>query len=232
MTTIGVITGLKFEADILRKGSRHKKITEPTLASVAGRQDHAFEEAKAMVEAGARALISFGIAGGLSDDTPVGSLVLADKVYCGKGSVFETEKAWRETLMEVLHPEIVPVVNPMVSLDYALETEADKRGAHDQTGAVGVDMESFGTARAAKEMGVPFLVIRSISDAAEDTLPACLVPAMGPGGVIMMGPIFTGIAKNPADLVHMIGFGMKTAKANRTLRRVALLGLPHFGLAL
>ena len=98
-----------------------------------------------------------------------------------------------------------------------------------ETGAFAVDMESFGVARAAKEMGVPFIVIRAVSDGAADTLPACVVPAMGRDGEIKIGPVLKGIAGKPGDIFHLIGFGLKTRKANATLRRVSFLGLPHFG---
>ena len=129
----------------------------------------------------------------------------------------------------VLKSEIPAVSGPVISLPYALETEAQKRQAHIDTGAYGVDMESFGVARAAREMKVPFIVIRAVSDGAADTLPACVVPAMGPDGNIKIGPVLKGIAGKPGDLSHLIGFGLKTRKANTTLRRVSFLGLPLFG---
>jgi len=225
---LGIVTGLKFEADIIRKTGKSQNLTH-SYASVAGRQERAYEEALSFVEKGARGLISFGIAGGLTDDVPVGTLVLATEIYCGQGGVYKTDPKWRRGLSGLLS-DIIPIKGPMVSLPYALETEAQKRGAHSETGAIGVDMESFGVARAAKETGVPFIVIRSISDGASDLLPECVVPAMGPEGQIMLGPVFSGLLKKPGDIPHLIGFGFKTRRANATLRRVCLLGLPFFGL--
>lgn len=227
---LGVVTGLKFEVEILRRIAIRKNLEPPLFASAAGRQDKSYEAARAHVENGAEALISFGIAGGLTDDVPVGTLVLADEVYCGKGSLYKTDAGWRDALAGLLQSEITPVTGPVISLTYALETEEQKRRANKETGALGVDMESFGVARAAREMGVPFLVIRSVSDAAEDLLPSCIVPAMAPDGGINMAPILKGIAGKPSDLPHLIGFGLKTRKANATLRRVGFLGLPFFGL--
>ncbi len=229
MTTLGVITGLKFEADILRRTASRLNHAQPLTASVAGRQERAYEEALNFVEHGAKGLISFGIAGGLNDDAPVGTLVLATEVYCGQGGIYKTDPEWRRGLAELIKAEISPLQSPMISLPHALESEIDKREAHDKTGAFAVDMESFGVARAARETKVPFLVVRAVSDAAADTLPACLVPAMGPGGGIRLGPILKGSARQPADIPHLIKFGLQTRKANRTLGRVAFLGLPGFG---
>lgn len=229
MTKLGVITGLKFEADIIRHAVNNLKHQHPHYASVAGNQERSYEKAKEFVGKGAKALISFGIAGGLSDDVPVGTLILASEVYCGKGGVYKTDEAWRENLEGVLKSEISAVTGPMISLPHALESEDQKRGAHIDTGAYGVDMESFGVAKAAKEMKVPFIVIRAVSDGAADTLPACVVPAMGEDGEIKIGPVLKGIAGKPGDIPHLIGFGLKTRKANATLRRVSFLGLPLFG---
>lgn len=232
MTTLGVITGLKFEADILRKAAKQTKTTAPMLASVAGNQQRAFDMACGFIDQGASALISFGIAGGLSPEAPVGRLLLPGLIIGEHGSEYIPDKAWRMALLGSLPMQMKPATGPLISLSFALEKEADKRKAHDQTGALGVDMESFGVARAAKARGVPFIVIRAISDAVSDTLPASLVPAMGEDGAILVGALVKGILKNPGDLLHLPAFGIKTAKANRTLRRVALLGLPDFGLGL
>lgn len=229
MTKLGVITGLKFEAEIIRRAAKKLNHNHPFYASVAGNQDRSFEAAKAFVKDGAKGLISFGIAGGLSDDVPVGTVILASEVYGGKGGVYKTDKAWREGLEGVLKSEISPVIGPVISLPYPLASEAQKRRAHSDTGALGVDMESFGVAKAAFEMKVPFIVIRAVSDGAADTLPAWVVPAMGPDGDINIGPVLKGLAGKPGDLSHLIGFGLKTRKANATLRRVSFLGLPGFG---
>jgi len=227
---IGVVTGLKFEADILRAAARKKGVEVPLLASVSGNQDHAFEQARAMVRQGARGLISFGIAGGLSDEAPVGALILALDVVGDHGKRFKTDEGWRQRLSGLVHPHVPHRHSHLVSLPYGLETEEHKRTSHRETGADAVDMESLGTAKAAAEEGVPFIVVRVVSDGVTDRLPASVVPAMGPGGVIRLGPLLKGIAKNPAELFHLAGFGWKTAKANRVLRRVSFLALPRFGL--
>ena len=230
MTRIGVITGLKFEADILRAAAKKKSVAAPYLASVSGNQDHAYQEARAMVRRGAEGLMSFGIAGGLTDETPVGALVLAEHVLGDEGVRFKTDAAWRGRLSSLVHPHVPHCQAPLVSLVYGLLNEGEKRAAHRDTGAHAVDMESLGTAKAAAEEGVPFIVVRVVSDAVTDLLPASVIPAMGPGGVIRVTTLVKEIAKNPAEIFHLAGFGWKTAKANAVLRRVSFLALPDFGL--
>ncbi|HXV73595.1 MAG TPA: hypothetical protein VD713_02580, partial [Sphingomonadales bacterium] len=202
----------------------------PLLASVSGNQDHAFEAARAMAKKGAEGLMSFGIAGGLAEEVPVGALILAVGVVGEKGVRFQTDSGWRQRLSALVHPHVPHRHSPLISLPYGLETEAEKRASHHETGAHAVDMESLGTAKAAAEAGLPFIVVRVVSDAVTDRLPASVVPSMGPGGVIMPGPLLKEVMKNPAELFHLAGFGWKTAKANRVLRRVGFLALPRFGL--
>ena len=227
---LGVVTGLRFEADIVRKAARKLDVDAPLMASVAGDQEQSYEAAKNFIDQGVKGLVSFGIAGGLTEALPVGSLVLPKTVLHDGKSRFSTDGRWRKALAGMLRPEINAADGPLISLSIALETEDDKRAAHRRRGAVGVDMESHGVARAAHEAGVPFIVIRAISDAVEDQLPASVVPAMGAGGAIRPVPLVKGILKDPSELSQLADFGKKTAKANATLRRVCFLGLPLFGL--
>jgi hypothetical protein len=232
VSTLGVITGLKFEAEILRKAAKRKKTILPMIASVAGNQQRAYDIACGFAGQGARGLISFGIAGGLSHEAPVGTLILPNLVICEKGSEYHPDKIWRNAYLGRLPLMMAPATGPLISLPIALELEMHKRKANQETGALGVDMESFGVAKAAKDCGIPFIVVRAISDSVTDTLPASLVPAMTEDGSISAGALLKGIIKNPSDLVHLPAFGVKTSRANRTLRRAAFLGLPLFGLRL
>ncbi len=53
---------------------------------------------------------------------------------------------------------------------------ADKQALARQTGAIGLDMESAGLARAARERGIPFVVIRTASDLVDENLPVDFSP--------------------------------------------------------
>jgi len=57
------------------------------------------------------------------------------------------------------------------SIDHVAVTAAEKRRLRNQTGAIGVDMESAAIAGKAAEWKVPYLCIRAVSDRAGDTLP-------------------------------------------------------------
>lgn len=229
-SVIGVVTGLKFEADILRAATRQKGTEAPLVVSVSGDQNHAYRTAHSLAKQGAKGLVSFGIAGGLSEAAPVGALFLPQTIVSEDGTVYPTDSAWRTRLCRILSPHVAHQEASLVSLPYGLEDERKKRAWYDQTGAYAVDMESYGLARGAAEARLPCLVIRVISDSVYDRLPASVISAMGKGGTIDLGVIMREASKNPVEFLHLIRFAIKTIKATKTLRRVSLLALPRFGL--
>lgn len=59
---------------------------------------------------------------------------------------------------------------------------ADKRAMAERTGAIGLDMESAALAAAAAERQVPFAIIRSVSDLADENLPVDFNLFLKPAG--------------------------------------------------
>ena len=57
------------------------------------------------------------------------------------------------------------------TIDHVAVNAAEKRALRNQTGAIGVDMESAAIERKAAEWNVPYLCIRAVSDRAGDALP-------------------------------------------------------------
>jgi len=60
---------------------------------------------------------------------------------------------------------------PVVSLSTVLCRAVDKQRLSRQTGAIAVDMESAAIAEVARTHGVPFAVVRTVSDVADEDLP-------------------------------------------------------------
>jgi adenosylhomocysteine nucleosidase len=60
---------------------------------------------------------------------------------------------------------------PFVTAPRILWHQAEKQAMAGMTGAIGLDMESAALAEAAAERQVPFAIIRSVSDLADETLP-------------------------------------------------------------
>src|SRR5581483_11281300 len=60
---------------------------------------------------------------------------------------------------------------PFVSTSRVVCLGAEKRALAARTGAIAVDMESAALGAAARQAGVPFLIVRTASDLAEEDLP-------------------------------------------------------------
>ena len=116
-----------------------------------------------------RALVT-GVAGGLTPDLGVGTVVVAREVKNGTGSVPPPEASWRDAVLKRTDAvEVTVISSPRIALDPT--AKAAVRRQADAAGSSVVDLESASLARVASEHGLPYIVIRAVSDAADETLP-------------------------------------------------------------
>ncbi len=215
MTTVGVVTALREEADCLRglKGAMvdHSGVGGEKAAALARR----------FLDEGCEALASAGYCGGLAPGIDVGSLILADTVEAPDGARFETHAPWRAHLAMTMGAVTPIAVGPMVCSDTALRTPEAKADARRRTGALAVDMESHAVAAVAAEAGAPFVVIRVVSDDAGSTLPAIVGKGLTPTGERRVGPILAGLARQPWMLGSLMRLAVTSGRARVTLRLFA-----------
>ncbi len=100
-----------------------------------------------------------------------------------------------------------------------------------QDGAVAADMESHAVATAAAAAGLPFIIVRTIADPHERTVPAWAMKAIGADGKLRPGAVAWGVLSHPGDLANLIALGGDERRALATLRRVGALAGEGFGLA-
>ena len=115
-------------------------------------------------------LLVVGIAGGLSPSLGAGALVVAREVRDGQASAPSPDPAWVQRALRLEGTSGATVV----SADRILSTPAAKREAWralPHGGPAVVDLESATLARAAAARGVPYLVVRAVSDPVEEALP-------------------------------------------------------------
>ena len=68
-------------------------------------------------------------------------------------------------------------------------------------------MESHIAERVARERGLPFGVIRVISDGADAALPPVALVAMRPDGGIALGAVLASLARDPRQLPALLRTG-------------------------
>ncbi len=180
----GFVTGLAIEASVLRRGAAgHDPEIAKRVACAGADAARARRLAEDLLAAGASALVSFGVAGGLDPALGPGDVVLPETIVAPGGAALATDAAWRAHLLEVASAKgLRPFGGGLVGSDQAVATVSAKRALFAASGAVAVDMESHSVALAAQAAGVPLLVVRAVLDSAERALPRAVIGSIAPNG--------------------------------------------------
>lgn len=159
-------------------------------------------------------IVSFGMAGALSPDLRIGDWVIGTRVY--GDATAECDPLWREALARAM-PQ---ARSGAIFADGRLISDPDEKLAlHNRHGALAADMESHLAAKAAAKAGVPFAVLRCISDEAAHALPPAIAVAMRPDGGLALGAILKSILRNPAQLPQIATTLRSFGHAYGALRR-------------
>jgi hopanoid-associated phosphorylase len=177
-----------------------------------------------------RAVVSFGLAGGLDPSLRAGDIIIAKDVVSGA-----TNSPTHEGVMMAFAARLAGSRSPRMSgrvagWDAVMSDPAEKAALH-QTGVAAIDMESHVTAEFAAAHRLPFGVIRVICDSAHRALPPLVDRALGTRGRIDMSAILGSLARNPSQLSSLLGIGSDFAAAVVSLRRCRRLLGVSFGLA-
>ena len=178
--------------------------------------------ARALLDAGAGALVSFGMAGGLDPALNAGAICVPGEVISADGARFLTAQAWAKRVSASVFGSVAG--GKLLTSVQAIASVEDKARVYRDTGAALVDMESLGVARIAALAGVPFIAVRVIVDTAADVLPAAVAAATRDGQV-RIGRLIRALARSPADLGAIFQLAHRYRAAIRSLQSVARSGV-------
>ena len=205
------MVGLAAEARLLR---RLRCLVEIGGGTSAGAE----AAASLLVQSGAAALISFGLAGGLDPALRPGDILVPAEVFTGGGRLSADEDLSRA--LGGLTPHMI-----FGSASLATDAAA-KRQLCIETGAAGIDLESGAVARIAVAHGLPFAVLRAICDPAERALPAAATLALNERGIIGVSRVLRSVAAHPWQVAALLALAADAAAARRALRqRIASIDL-------
>jgi nucleoside phosphorylase len=163
------------------------------------------------------AVISFGLCGALSSTLACGDVVMATRVV-DRGDSVEADQALRDRLLERFSRAVSgPVVGSATIVGQAQEKAALALA----TGAIAVDMESAQVARAATAAGLPFAVVRAVSDRAADTLPRAAQAGFGPEGAVDILAVILGLVRRPWELAPLIATARSAGAGFKALAAVS-----------
>lgn len=234
LNVVGVVCALAAEARHLGPATRrHEPLTslpDGTLRAVSGMgATAAAQSARALIAAGAGALVSWGMAGGLDPALSAGAIFLPSEVISLDGAVVSTARHWRERLGAALASHLPPArtlltQGRLLTSSRAIGSLADKATLFRETRAAAVDMESLAVAQMAQAHQLPFIAMRVIVDSAEDALPRAVTAAADSEGHLQMWRLMGALARAPAELAPLIRLAQRYRAASRSLAAVARVG--------
>lgn len=187
-----------------------------------GDSSRAREGAERLVTQDVCALCSFGLAGGLHPGLPSGTLLLPKTVVLPDGGRIETDSVWRERLIYLARTAgFDPLSTTVVGSDDLIATPDAKADLHRTSGAAAVDMESHAVGEVAQRARLPFIVVRVIADAHDETIPEAARQGLGKEGQIRPLAVLMELMRRPNQTGSLIRLGRGSGRALGALRRVA-----------
>lgn len=207
MGHVVAVTGTKREASALRG-------LGVTVIAGGGDADHVARELARASES-AVGIISFGMAGALDPALRIGDWVIGTALVGSHQA--PCDPRWAKALAARL-PQARAGICYADGRLIADPAEKAALGTH----ALAADMESHVAGQAAAAAGLPFAILRCISDEAGTALPPAIAKAMRPGGGLALGAILASIARQPLQLPDLIAVSRKFSQAFAALRTGAM----------
>jgi adenosylhomocysteine nucleosidase len=184
-----------------RRGGPLFHLDDGSLLCVSGLgATRAGQAAEDLLARGVRALVSWGVAGGLDRSLAPGDVVLPEVVLGHDGQDLRMDLTWRNRVRELLAPALTVHGGTLVESARVLADPAGKRRLRERTGAVAVDLESAAVARAAAQAGTPCLVVRVICDTAGMSIPPAALAAVDAAGHVHPLAFLRALAARPDSL--------------------------------
>jgi adenosylhomocysteine nucleosidase len=221
--TVIAVTGLAREARIARRAKLAPVIGGGDAQLLTGRLETA-------IRAGAKGIVSFGIAGALAPLLQPGDVVIAAHVVHGNER-YATDVRWTSILRQKLPRATFAII---AGQDEIVSHVDGKRRLFAISGAHAVDTESHVAARIARKHGIPFVAIRTISDAATRGLPPAALVPLNASGHIRLSGVLKSVLSEPAQVRDLLITGHEAGKAFAALARCRdalglFLGCPYLG---
>lgn len=199
-----VCVGLALEAKI---------VTAQFRSEVGCSEFAALSEAGRAAVAGCRAIVSFGLAGGLSPRLRPGDVVIASNVVAHDRN-FPTDDAWSGWLLRAIPQALYA---PIAGVDSAISAKAPRRELGLRSGALAVDMESHIIGQFAARHAMRFVAVRVVIDTVERRLPRAALACVASNGETRIAALCRLLAARPGDALDILRLWTDWLPARRAL---------------
>jgi hypothetical protein len=162
---------------------------------------------------GASGVLSFGLCGGLDPALAPGDLIVGTKV----GAV-AVDADWLARLTRALPGA---ALGGIAGSDAIVGSASAKAALRSTTRAIAADMESHRAAEIAHRAGVPFAILRAVSDGAGESLPICAQMGFRADGSVDVGAVIRGLIARPSEFPALMRTAHNAGKAMTALAEAA-----------
>lgn len=172
---------------------------------------------------GFQSLLVLGVSGALTPDLQTADLIVAARVRDEEGRAHDAPGAQVAAVAQATGAraalvlsarKIADTLDEKTRLARAAAAEADGRPAV-------VDLESAAYVAAAEQAGLPWLVLRAISDTAGEALPAILNRSADASGSVNRGRVLRGLFSDPGALPQLLALRKRVGQCSEVLARAA-----------
>jgi nucleoside phosphorylase len=177
-----------------------------------------------LAASGAEALVVVGVSGALSPELATADLVVGSRITDEDGTTREADAARVAAATRATGGRAAVIVSARRIADSADEKRRLARQAG--SGLAVVDLESAAYVAAAEARAIPWVVLRAVSDRADEDLPALLNRSLDSGGAVNRGRVLRGLLGDPGALTQLLALRKRVGRCAEVLARAALAVLP------
>ena len=154
----------------------------------------------------ARVVIAIGVAGALSPELAKGELLVAHRVMRENGNAWQAPPPWLAGAAQLAGARPAALISaPRLAATVADKERLRSLAAERAPGLMAaVDLESAAFAAAAAARGLPWLILRAISDTAVEELPPLLNRCLDEGGAIRRRLLAARLFSQPSTLPQLL----------------------------
>ena len=221
--TLGVVVALEMER-------RWISAPEPLIETSGVGAERAEAAARRLLDRGATALVSWGMAGGLDPRITPGTVVLPGAVNGTDRLQLGVDLEWRDRLVIRIGDRVDVSTSELLSVARPITTAEEKLELHRRTGAGAVDMESAAIASVSKRAEIRFVAVRVVVDAATVSIPKAALGLFDEGGRLRKSSLIRFVL-HTLGWPGLIALARANATAGRSMRSLWSASGPDLGLS-
>ena len=144
-----------------------------------------------------RWIVSTGFCGALIPDMRIGQIVVANEITNPQAETLKIDIGMSADLSRGLY------VGRTITVEKMVRTVAEKQLLAENSGAIAVDMETYGIAHLCQERKTRFLAVRAVSDDLSADLPEEIMSLVGETGTVRFGAVVGALWKRPGSYKEM-----------------------------